>query len=352
MRVPLVYALHSGNLYGTERMALWTAQGLSKKFDPVIMAPPGPALDEAARLRFSVLPFHNAREFVLALHSFFARNRRLVLMATGVVHSLAGVGWNLLYRRHLVHLHLVHGGTDERLSYGRKRWLNRSDVIFVAVSEFVRQRLIARGVAASKVVVIENFLPESRVRGAKRRPPFREAGIRRLLVVSRIDPNKRVDLLLDALDLSPDLRDVSVRVLGTGWDLEKLRQRAAENNPNVVFAGFQQGVAEELATSDLLVHLCPSEPFGLAILEAMAAGVPVLAPDAGGAGALVEDGISGFHFRANDASDLSAKLRALRARPPQCLNDVVRAADQLLCGRFSAGARLEDYGRLLNGVLG
>ena len=44
MTIPLVYALHSGNLYGTERMALATLQGLRDRFDPVLLAPPGPAL--------------------------------------------------------------------------------------------------------------------------------------------------------------------------------------------------------------------------------------------------------------------------------------------------------------------
>ena len=38
-RIPLIYALHSGNLYGTERMALATAAGLSDRVDPSILAP-------------------------------------------------------------------------------------------------------------------------------------------------------------------------------------------------------------------------------------------------------------------------------------------------------------------------
>ena len=41
-RTPLIYALHSGNLYGTERMALYTATALSNDFEATILAPSGP----------------------------------------------------------------------------------------------------------------------------------------------------------------------------------------------------------------------------------------------------------------------------------------------------------------------
>jgi glycosyltransferase involved in cell wall biosynthesis len=347
MRTPLIYALHSGELYGTERMALWTAEGLAKELDPVIMAPAGPALTEARRLGLGAVSFRSAQQFALALRPFLAKYKSLVLMATGVVHSLAGVALNQLYKRNLVHIHLVHGGTDERLSYGRKRWLNRSDVTFVAVSKFVRQRLIANGVSAGRIAVIENFLPEGCVHGVPRRPAFTREGIHNIIVVSRVDPIKRVDLLLDAFDRSPELRDLPVRVLGSGWDLQSLQERAARSYSRVVFAGYRPDVAENLAQSDLLVHLCPCEPFGLAVLEAMAAGIPVLVPDSGGAGSLIEDGVSGFHFRADDPGALAETLARLRTLSADRLNGVVRAADSALSRRFSAAARLDDYRELL-----
>ena len=51
---------------------------------------------------------------------------------------------------------------------------------------------------------------------------------------------------------------------------------------------------------DLLVHTCAEEPFGLVVLEAFAAGVPVLVPNAGGSASLVCDGDTGFHFAASE----------------------------------------------------
>jgi glycosyltransferase involved in cell wall biosynthesis len=95
------------------------------------------------------------------------------------------------------------------------------------------------------------------------------------------------------------------------------------------------------------VHTCPSEAFGLAIVEGMAAGVPVLVPDAGGAGSLVEQGISGYRFRADDADDLACRLQALCAASGEELNRVVAGASAVLRTRFSEKARLGDYRTLI-----
>lgn len=349
MKLPLVYALHSGNLYGTERMALATVEGLADEFEPIIFAPPGLALKEAERLGFAVQPFSSPLEFAWKLRPFLSRHKKLAFVATGVAHSLACLAWNTLYCRQIVHLHIVHGGTDERLSYGRKQKLNGRQVTFVAVSHFVRERLIANGVAANQIEVIENFLPDRQIAAAPKHPSFDLPGVRQIIVISRLDPIKRVDVLLDALDQQTALGALSFRIFGTGWQLEELRARAAARNPNVMFAGFQNDVAGELAAADLLVHTCPEEPFGLAIIEAMAANVPVLVPDSGGAGSLVEEGVSGFRFAANQSASLAARLCELRNASADLLNRVVVGGRQALGSRFSAAARTADYRRLLHG---
>lgn len=349
MKTRLIYALHSGGLYGTERMALATAEGLKADFEVIFFAPDGEALAEARRLGFETRAFQSQIDFAIQLRPFFARNKRLALIATGVVHSLAAIGWNKLYRRQLTHLHVVHGGTDELLSYGRKRRLNSAQVTFVAVSDFVRTRLVANGVRADKIVVVENFLTYDRIFRCPKRPRFARVGLTNLVVVSRVDPIKRIDLLLDALDQTPELDRVSIRVLGTGWDLDALRARAAERNPNVTFVGFTPDVQKELASTDLLVHLCPNEPFGLAILEAMAAGVPVLVPNSGGAGSLVEDGSTGFHFEANDAYSLATQIKTLLQAQPDLLNQVVLHGQRSLVGRFSQKVGIANYRQLLEG---
>jgi len=347
----LVYVLHSGNLYGTERMALATLEGLRADFSPILFSPPGPIHAEAARRGILSAPFANPRDLALRLRPELAAHQQLCFVATGVSHSLLYLGLNLFYRRPGAHIHMVHGGTDERDSYGRKRLLNRTRVLFVAVSAFVRERLIANGVRAERIRVIENFLSPEDLIARPRRAPFVDDGVARVLIISRVDPIKRVDLLLDALDQTPVLAALNFRVLGTGWDLDALRERARARHPNVDFVGFSAAVPEELTKADLLLHLCPAEPFGLAILEAMAAGVPVLVPNRGGAGALIEDEVSGLQFRADDAADLARRLIELQHAEAERLNRLVAGADQQLATRFAAAPRIADYRQLLLGAV-
>ena len=347
MKIPLVYALHSGNLYGTERMALYTAGGLTDRFDPIILAPDGPALAEARRLGFTAVPFAGAWQFSQALRPILARHQRIAFLATGVMHSMVCLAWNKLYRRRIAHLHLVHGGASEALSYGRKAKLNNKPVEFVAVSSYVRDRLIANGVEAQQVRVIENFLPGAPAVDCPQRAPYTDGPLRRLIVISRLDPEKRVDLLLEAFENDPGASQFEVRIFGSGWNVDQLKERAAKSRLPVVFEGFSGQVGEALAASDLLVHMCGVEPFGLAIIEAMAAGVPALVPDSGGAGSLVADGVSGFRFRADDSADLMRRIRSVAALPPERLNDIVAGGRELLATRFSQAARIADYRNLL-----
>src|SRR4051812_46491901 len=113
MKTRLVYALHSGNLYGTERMAIATAAALAEDFDPVILAPPGPALQLAAGMGLGVGAFTGPAGFSAAVRPLLASGRKVVFLATGVMHSMAAIGWNMLLRRKVAHLHIVHGGADE-----------------------------------------------------------------------------------------------------------------------------------------------------------------------------------------------------------------------------------------------
>jgi glycosyltransferase involved in cell wall biosynthesis len=351
-RTPLLYTLHSGNLYGTERMALATAWGLHDEFEPVIFTPGGPAAAEARTMGFEVIETTSDRAFATQLRPYLARHKRLAFFSTRTMHSLVFAAMNLFYRRRVVHVQMVHGGTDEFFSYGQKRRLNRLPVTLVAVSEFVRARLLAHGVRDRQIRVIENFLPAGQVAAAPRREPFRQSGIHRVAVVSRLDPIKRIDVLLACLENRPELNAIAFHLYGTGSESEAWKARASKSALNVVFEGFRPDVDEQLAQADLFVHLCPEEPFGLAILEAMAAGVPVVAPDSGGAGSLIEDGVSGLHFAANDAASLGACLAELCQAEPDRLNALVAGARAALATRFSERERLADYRSLIWAGLG
>jgi glycosyltransferase involved in cell wall biosynthesis len=350
-RHSLLYVLHSGKLYGTERMALATLDGLSDQFRPMLAAPPGPALGEAEKSGIAPFPFRTKWELAGVFRQVLRENRSLTLLTTSVKQSLIAAAVNVLYRRQINHQHIVHGGVEDAGSYGNKKWLIASRVNFITVSDFARQKLIEHSVPAGRIEVVNNFLLPQRIADAPRRKPYDGTPLKNILIVSRLEQLKRVDLLLDALDQSGDrLAEMRFKILGLGTEMKSLQERAARNNPNIEFAGFSDRVAEEMAGADLLLHTCPVEPFGLVILEAMAANVAVLAPDQGGTASLIHEGNSGFQFRANDAKNLADRLAELKNAPASTLNTAVAGGRVAVEQTFSAGAALDQYRRILGPI--
>lgn len=84
----------------------------------------------------------------------------------------------------------------------------------------------------------------------------------------------------------------------------------------VGFRGFREDIWPELASFDVLVHASViPEPFGQVVLEGMAAGLPVIAPDEGGPAAVIADGQTGRLFRSRDAASLAGAMRELHEDP-------------------------------------
>jgi glycosyltransferase involved in cell wall biosynthesis len=328
-------------------MALATMVELADQYDGTLFAPAGPVHKEATRLGFRSYLFNSQYNLLCQLVPVVRVQRNIAYFATAVPHSLIMVLLGFLFRIRVAHIHMVHGGTDERLSYGRKKLLRFFRIRFVAVSDFVRMRLVAHDAPRKQIEVIENFLATDYTAQIPQRGAFDKIGVRRAIVISRIDPIKRIDLLLDAMDQQPALAALPIRILGAGSDFDQLKARASANNPNVEFVGVSNSVGRELASTDLLIHLCPDEPFGLAILEAFTAGVPVLVPNTGGAGSLVEHGKTGLKFKANSVEDLARQLQYLMNMPASILNRIAGSAREQLDTRFQPHAQGNRYRNLI-----
>lgn len=132
--------------------------------------------------------------------------------------------------------------------------------------------------------------------------------------VGRLVRRKAVDRLLRVL-ARPDCADIHLVVVGTGPEADPLRTLAAELGveDRVHFAGW---VTEErkwqiLHAADAYVSASMHEGFGLVFVEAMAAGLPVVAPDHGGQVDFLEDGATGFVVPAGDDDALTRAVASL-----------------------------------------
>lgn len=354
----LIYVLNSGNLYGTERMALATLAGFADYDERVVFAPPATSstsvLDAARAQGYGTAEFLTRTEFARALLPWLLRYWHVDMIGTGVGQSYIAYVLSIFLCVRMKQLQVAHGGTEAAHAYGRKRPLNRIPVQLIAVSDYVRDRLVEHGVRRDRISVIENFMLEG-AGPVPTRPPFdpQQPGAQpldrrrtRVAVVSRIDPIKRIELLLEAA-ARPGLEDFSFDIYGTGSELERLRARAADL-PHVRFHGFESNIPARLAEADFLLHLCPEEPFGLVVLEGFRAGVVVIVPAAGGAGSIVDDELSGLKFRPDDVDDLRRVLRRARELGAEELDRFVASGRRVLERRFSPAVGQRRYREVLS----
>jgi glycosyltransferase involved in cell wall biosynthesis len=137
----------------------------------------------------------------------------------------------------------------------------------------------------------------------------------RALVLGALVPWKRPDLALEIAARVPrlELELAGAPLPGDGDELEsRLRDRAAQGDlaGRVTFSGALADPRAALASAHLLLHCADAEPFGMALLEALASGRPVAAPAAAGPLEIVADG-AGRLYAPGDAATGAAAVQAL-----------------------------------------
>jgi N-acetyl-alpha-D-glucosaminyl L-malate synthase BshA len=178
--------------------------------------------------------------------------------------------------------------------------IERSDGV-TAVSQSLRADTISALGLARDIDVIPNFLdceayrrkPDPGLR-ARLCPPERYDSL--VIHISNLRPVKRVGVALDVFRRIRRRVRARFVVVGDGPDRADVERQVAEDalEDDVVFLGEQDDLVPLLSISDLFLLPSIQESFGLAALEAMACGVPVVASKVGGLPEIIEDGVTGF----------------------------------------------------------
>ena len=185
----------------------------------------------------------------------------------------------------------------------------------VANSQAAADRLLLERVPRRKVTVIPNGLDAARFGTRTPRPR-----LRRIVMVANLRAEKGHDVLFEAaVPLLRSFPDARFDLVGDGPEHERLRARAAALGVAhaVTFAGHCDDVAARLAEADLFVLPSRSEAFPNAVLEAMAAGLPIVASGVGGILELIDDGRTGVLVPPGDAVVLAEQLHRLMIDAPR-----------------------------------
>lgn len=140
----------------------------------------------------------------------------------------------------------------------------------------------------------------------------------RLLFVGRLAPVKGIDVLLEALGrLLPERPELKLTIVGDGPERARLEALATQLGDHVSFVGYksQTEVADFMSTTDIYVLPSFAEGVPVALMEAMASEVPVIATSVGGVGELVEDGVHGHLVHPGDPVPIAEKIAALAVDP-------------------------------------
>src|SRR5207253_9237010 len=195
----------------------------------------------------------------------------------------------------------------------------------IAVSQAVADRLRAQSIfSADKIVLIHNGIDLVRfARGREDSLAKKEGEDQKLCVgmIGHLAPIKgQEDFIRAAAIVCRQRRDVEFVIAGgdksrTGEHRRGIERLIAELNleQHVSLIGWVDEVAKLLAKFDLLVSPSRSEPFGLSIVEAMAAGVPVIATASEGAREIIDDQQTGRLVPIGDVAALAEAISGLLA---------------------------------------
>ena len=225
-----------------------------------------------------------------------------------------------------------------------------------AVSEFLRQETVEGfGVPAERIEVIPNFIDTGRYR--RGREPCHRSSLAPsdemvVMHVSNFRPVKRVTDVVEVFARLVSSVPARLVMVGDGPERPRALERAEELGveDKVLFLGKHVSVDELLSCCDLFLLPSESESFGLAALEAMACGAPVVASRVGGLPEVVVEGESGHLLPVGDVEGMAAAAVAI-------LSDGVKwrrmseAARETAVSRFDADKVVPAYEALYREVV-
>jgi phosphatidylinositol alpha 1,6-mannosyltransferase len=292
--------------------------------------------------------------------------RRLADFRPDVVHVVNPALLGIVGLRHARSLHVpvvasyhtdLPGYTHiYRLSWFRDslwsyfRWLHNQADLNLAPSHFTRLELEAHGFERvgvwSRGVDTTQFHPARRSAEWRARLTGGHPDAPLLLYVGRLATEKRIEWLRPVLDALPHVR---LAIVGDG-PLRPALEAQFAGTPTT-FTGYLRGddLAAAYAAADLFTFPSANETFGNVVLEAMASGLPAIAPRAGGPVDLITQGVNGFLCAPDDQTEWLNYIRQCVEEPVMTQRMGQRARNFALSRNWEAvfSGLLRDYAKLL-----
>ncbi|MDQ4121012.1 MAG: glycosyltransferase family 4 protein [Acidobacteriota bacterium] len=216
-------------------------------------------------------------------------------------------------------------------------WKNADNIL--AISQAVKRDIVNwENAKESKITVIPYYIDFTRFNFAA--APEKKKSKEEFIIgyVGRLSPEKGQKVLLEALKfVLPEKGNVKVWLIGDGTDKENLKNLVEELGiaEKVKFWGMRDDIPELLAEMNLLVQSSYYEGLGIAIQEAMASGVPVIASEVGGVPELIEQRKTGVMFPVGNSRILADEIIRMINLDETERRRMIQEAREFVESRFS-----------------
>ena len=351
---------------GAERVAVSIAKGLDRgRFEPAVVSlfDPFPGGFEAELEDAGVTVRHLGKQKGMDARMWARLADVLRDFRPAVVHTHSYVlryVWPASWGRHVRIVHTVHNVAEREVdAAGRMlhRAVFRAGGVPVAISAQIAESF-ARTYGFPPARIIPNgvdtrggFRPGARVRW--RAANGFVAGDLLVVSAARLEPQKNPLGLIEAFRLGlGERREARLLLAGEGSLLDACRARAEDSGlaGRVSFLGLCRDVPELLSACDIFALASDWEGAPVAVIEAMAARLPVVATQVGGVPELVQDGLTGLLAAAGDMQCLGAAMLSL-AMDPQRRQALGEAGAKRAEG-FDDRDMVAAYARLFEDVAG
>ena len=219
-----------------------------------------------------------------------------------------GAVWSRKYKIPLV-WHLREMG-DNRLLLRKNymEFMNRYTSRFIAVSESAKRQWAKKGLDISKISTVYNGVNDT---GNVKDYSINEKRLK-LIFVGGIAGQKGQKEAIEAMHILENVQDIALDIYGDGNSkyVNELKQKVIQYglSEKISFVGYKANANELVYMYDCGLMCSTTEGFGRVTVEYMMAGIPVIASDICANKELIDDGITGFLYRLNDAKDLANKI--------------------------------------------